>query len=98
MQSLVFLWGQLQMAQQYLREEICPPEPVPGNAVNLDSLTGPVTVRPPSVNPVPRIEPAKKPRGSVTPSQNLFRLIGSQFGASGPSRAESRRRVVRHSR
>jgi hypothetical protein len=98
MQSLVFLWGQLQIAQQNLREEICPPEQAPGNAANLDSPTGMATVRRTSFNQVARIEPAPKSRASVTPSHNLFRLIGSRFGAFGRNQAESRRRVTGHSR
>jgi hypothetical protein len=96
MQSLAFLWGQLQIAQQYLREEICPPEQVPGNAANLDSPTDMTRVRQPFANQVARMKSAQKPRASVPPSNNLFRLIGSR--SAGRNQIESRRRVVKRSR
>jgi hypothetical protein len=98
MQSLAFLWFQLQMTQQNLQEKMGSPEPVPGNAANLESPTGMATVRRPSANQVARIEPARKPRASVTASQNSFRLIGSRFGRFGRSQAETRRSAGGHSR
>jgi hypothetical protein len=65
MQSLAFLWFEMQMTQQYLREE------------TFGSAQSPA---------------------SGSPSQKLFRLIGSWFGKLAYNKGKNRREVVRSSR
>ena len=46
MQSLAFLWFQLQMTQQYLNEKTFRPAQSPANPANLNSPTGADTLQP----------------------------------------------------
>ena len=52
MQSLAFLWFQVQMTQQYLSEEISPPAEVRAHSANLDASTGIGTLRRTSIKQV----------------------------------------------
>jgi hypothetical protein len=56
MLSLAFLWFQLQMTQQYLREEICPPAEVRAHSANLDASTGIGTLRRTSIKQVAQMD------------------------------------------
>jgi hypothetical protein len=66
MQSLAFLWFQLQMTQQYLHEKTFGPAQPPANSANLNTPIGIGTLCRASVKQVPRIESAQEPgpRGS----------------------------------
>jgi hypothetical protein len=92
MQSLAFLWFELQMTQQYLRERTFGPAESPANSANLNTPIGAGTLRRASVKQVPRIASAKQRRVSCSPSQNLFRLIGSRFGKLGYNERHWRKR------
>ena len=76
MQSLAFLWFEMQMTQQYLRDKTFGPAESPANSANLNTPIGAGTLRGASVEPVPRIASAKQRRVSCSLSQNSFRLIG----------------------
>jgi hypothetical protein len=56
MQSLAFLWFQIQMTQQYLHEKTFGPAQVPANAANLNAPIGIGTLCRAFVKQVPRIE------------------------------------------
>jgi hypothetical protein len=76
MQSLAFLWFEMQMTQQYLRDKTFGPAESPANSANLNTPIDAGTLRRASVEQVPRIASAKQGRVSCSPSQNLFRIIG----------------------
>jgi hypothetical protein len=76
MQSLTFLWYEMQMTQQYLRERTFGPAESPANSANLNTPIDAGTLRRASVESVPRIGIAKQRRVGCSPSQNSFRLIG----------------------
>jgi hypothetical protein len=76
MQSLAFLWFEMQMTQQYLREKTFGPAESPANSANFNTPIDAGTLRRVSVEPIPRIVSAKQCRVSCSPSQNLFRIIG----------------------
>jgi hypothetical protein len=40
MQSLAFLWFDMEMTQRYLREKTFAPAPLPANSASLNRLTG----------------------------------------------------------
>ena len=74
MQSLIFLWIQLRMTQQYLREEIFDPVQTPANLADPNQPTGPVTPARDSIKQVRTIPSAMRPRVGSSPRQKLFRL------------------------
>jgi len=76
MQSLAFLWFEMQMTQQYLREKTFGPAESPANSAHLNTPIGAPTLRRASVEPVPRVASAKQRGVSCSPSQNSLRLIG----------------------
>jgi hypothetical protein len=98
MQSLAFLWFEMQMAQQYLRDKTFGPAQSSDNSANLNRPIGASTLRRASVKQLPPIASAMEPRGSGSPSQELFRLIGSWFGKLAYNKGKNRREVVRFSR
>jgi hypothetical protein len=80
MQPLAVLWFQLQMAEQSLREKNF-----------AQAKTEPIGISSPhraSVKQILQIESAREPRAGVSPSRNLFRVIGSRFGKVGSDKAE----------
>jgi hypothetical protein len=70
MQSLAFLWFEMQMTQQYLREKTFGPAESPANSANLNTPIGAGTLA--SVEQVPRIASAKQRRVSCSPSRNFL--------------------------
>jgi hypothetical protein len=76
MQSLTFLWLEMQMTQQYLRERTFGPAESPANSPSLNTPIDAGTLRRASVEQVPRIGSAKQRRVSCSPGHNSFRLIG----------------------
>jgi hypothetical protein len=60
MQSLAFLWFQLQMTKQYLDEKTFGPAPSPANSANLNTPIVAGTVRRASVKQASRMAPAKQ--------------------------------------
>jgi hypothetical protein len=98
MQSFAFLWFQLQMTKQYLREKTFGPEQPPANPTNLDTPIGAGT--PPLLSfkqVLPMASPMER-RVSDSLSQNLIRLIGSRFGKFANNQGKHRREAVRSSR
>ena len=67
MQSLIFLWIQLRMTQQYLREEIFDPVQSPANPADPNKPTGPVTLARDSIKQVRTIPSAMRPRVGCFP-------------------------------
>jgi hypothetical protein len=98
MQSLDFLWFEMQMTHQYLRAKTFGPALSPDNSANLNTPIGASTHRRASVKQLPPIASAMERRVSGSPSQKLFRLIGSWFGKLAYNKGKSRREVVRSSR
>jgi hypothetical protein len=98
MQSLAFLWFEMQMTQQYLREETFGPAQSPDNSANLNTPIGAITLRRASVNQLSRMASAMERRVSGSPSKKSFRLIGSWFGKLAYNQGKNRREVVRSSR
>lgn len=76
MQSLAFLWFEMQMTQQYLREKTFGPAESPANSANLHTPIDAETLRRVSVEQRPRMASAKPGRVSGSPTANSFRLIG----------------------
>ena len=98
MQSFTYLWFQMQMTKQYLREKTFGPEQPMADSVNPDSSIS--AGRPPRVT-VEQVSPmasAMARRVSGARSQNLLRLIGSRFGKFAHNQSEDRREAVRSSR
>jgi hypothetical protein len=62
MQSLAFLWFELQMTQQYLRDKTFGPGQSPANSANLNTPIGAGTLRRTSAKQVPRMALAKQRR------------------------------------
>jgi hypothetical protein len=93
MQSLAFLWFELQMTKQYLREITFGPAESPDNSANLNTPIGAGTLA--SVKPVPPMASAMERRVSCSPSQNLFRLVRSRFGNFAHNQGKDRREAVR---
>jgi hypothetical protein len=72
MQSLAFLWFEMQMTQQYLREKTFAPAPSPDNSANLNTPIGTSTLRRASVKQLPPIASAMERRVSGSPARNCF--------------------------
>jgi hypothetical protein len=60
MQSLAFLWSDMQMTQQYLREKTFGPAPPSANSANLNRPIDTGMLRRESVEQAPPAEPAKQ--------------------------------------
>jgi hypothetical protein len=60
MQSLAFLWSDMQVTQQYLREKTFGPAPSPANSANLNRPIDVGMLRRESVEQTPPAEPAKQ--------------------------------------
>jgi hypothetical protein len=60
MQSLAFLWSDMQMTQQYLREQTFGPIPSSANSTNVNRSIDVGMLRRESVNQAPPAEPAKQ--------------------------------------
>jgi hypothetical protein len=95
MQSLIFLWIQLRMTQQYLREEFFDPLESPANSADPNKPTGPVTLPRDSVKQVRTFSSAMRPRVGSSPRQKLFRLLGSRSSKLANSESRNRRNIVR---
>ena len=76
MQSLAFLWYEMQMTQQYLHDKTFGPAESPANSANLNTPLDAGPLRRASDEQVSRIASAKQRRVSSSPTQNLFRPIG----------------------
>ena len=90
MQSLAFLWFQLQMTKQYLREKTFGPALSPANSANLDKPIGAGTPLRKSIKQVPTIVSAMERRVSDSPSQNFFGWL-----ALGPATPTTSAKTVR---
>jgi hypothetical protein len=97
MQTLAFLWFELQTARQRLRTTFAEAE-VPANATNLNAPSGIGTRRYASAKQVPRIEPAQRLRASGSLSHYLFRVTGSLFHRLHCNKAQSRGAIVEPSK
>ena len=60
MQSLAFLWSDMQMTQQYLREQTFGPAPSSANSANLKRPIDVGMLRRESVNQAPPAEPGRQ--------------------------------------
>jgi hypothetical protein len=60
MQSLAFLWSDMQMTQQYLRDKTFGPTPSSANSANLNRPIDTGMLRRESVEQTPPAEPAKQ--------------------------------------
>ena len=94
MQSFAFLWFEMQMTQQYLREKTFGPALSPADAANLNTPIGAGTLPRVEIKPVLPMASAMERRVNCSPSQNLFRLIGSRFGKFAGNQGKSRREAV----
>jgi hypothetical protein len=72
MQSLAFLWFELQMTQQYLREITFGPAQSLANSTDSNTPSGAGTVRRTSVKQVPRTTSANRDRVRCSPGQDLL--------------------------
>jgi len=65
MQSLAFLWFELQMTKRYLEEKTFGPAPSPADSANLDTPIVAGKVRRASAEQTPRMAPAKPDLGTT---------------------------------
>ena len=98
MQPLAFLWFEMQMTQQYLREKTFGPAQSADDSANLNTPIGASTLRRASVKQLPPMASAMECRVRGASSQKLFPLIGSWFGKLAHNKSKIRREVVRFSR
>jgi hypothetical protein len=98
MQSLAFIWFDLQMTQRYLSDITFGSAQPRANSANLNTPIGAGTFRCPSVTQVPLVVSAKQRRLSCSPRPTIFRLISSWFGKAAHREGKNRREVVRSCR
>ena len=98
MQSLAFLWYEMQMTQQYLRDKTFGPAQSPDNSGTLHTPIDASTLRRASIKQLPPMESAVEGRISGASTRKLFRLIGPWFGRLAYLKSKKGGEVVRSSK